>query len=96
VHPSEENDVHELYLMTDDVEALIASMQARGIEAAPVSQQRWGLLTQVTLPGGGELGIYEPRHARPRVPTARAAPRKKPIARKRASPARKRPGRSKR
>jgi hypothetical protein len=103
VHPSDENDVHELYLMTDDVEALVASMRERGLEATPISNQGWGLLTQVTLPGGGKLGIYQPRHARPLVRAARRAARKAATARKsraakkkatagrRTSPARKRP-----
>jgi hypothetical protein len=95
VHPSDENDVHELYLMTDDVEALVASMRVRGIEAAPISDRGWGLLTQVPLPGGGKLGIYEPRHARPPVARASGAPKRKSPARKRASSARKRPMKSK-
>jgi len=63
VHPGE--DSHELYLMTDDVAALVASMEARGIACDAVSQQPWGLLTSVALPGGSKLGIYQPRHARP-------------------------------
>lgn len=65
VHPGEENDVHELYLMCDDVEAFIAAMKARNVDCGPVQNQGWGLLTQVTLPGGGKLGVYQPRHARP-------------------------------
>jgi hypothetical protein len=65
VHPSDENGVHELYLMTDDVEALVAAMQARGVATEPISNQGWGMLTQLTLPGGGRLGVYQPRHARP-------------------------------
>jgi hypothetical protein len=67
VHPSDENDVHELYLLTDDVEALVASLRARGVEASSVADRGWGLLTQLTLPGGGKLGVYEPRHARPQA-----------------------------
>lgn len=96
VHPSDENDVHEFYLMTDDVEALVASMRARGVEASPISQQGWGMLTEVTLPGGGKLGVYQPRHASPpaHVPggqrKARAPARKKP-ARKKPSASKKRP-----
>jgi hypothetical protein len=66
VHPSEKNDVHEFYLMCDDVEALITDMRKRGVECGPVHNEGWGLLTQVTLPGGGKLGIYQPRHARPK------------------------------
>jgi len=66
VHPSEENDVHEFYLMCDDVERFVATMKERDISCAPVQNQGWGLLTQVTLPGGGKLGVYQPRHARPK------------------------------
>jgi len=66
VHPSGENDVHELYLMCDDIEAFIADMKKRGLACGPVQGQPWGLLTEVTLPGGGKLGVYQPRHARPK------------------------------
>ena len=65
VHPGEENDEHEFYLMCDDVEAFVADMKKRRIECGPVQNQGWGMLTQVTLPGGGKLGVYQPRHARP-------------------------------
>ncbi len=67
VHPSDENDVHEFYLMSDDIETLIAAMQKRGIPCGPAQNLGWGLLTRVTLPGGGKLGIYQPRHARPKA-----------------------------
>jgi hypothetical protein len=67
VHPSDENDVHEFYLMCDDVEGFIADMAAKEIACSPVQNQGWGMLTQVTLPGGGKLGVYQPRHARPEV-----------------------------
>jgi hypothetical protein len=66
VHPSDKNDVHEFYLMSDDVEALVAEMKQRNIACAPVQNQGWGLVTRLTLPGGGKLGIYQPRHARPK------------------------------
>lgn len=66
VHPGEKNDVHEFYLMCDDVAALVADMKKRNVACSPVEQQPWGLLTQVTLPGGGKLGIYQPRHERPK------------------------------
>jgi hypothetical protein len=65
VHPSDKNSVHELYLMCDDIEALIADMRARNVACEPVQNQVWGLLTHLTLPGGGRLGIYQPRHPRP-------------------------------
>lgn len=65
VHPGEKNDVHELYLMCDDVGRFVARLEKRGVTCGPVLDRGWGLLTQVALPGGGKLGVYQPRHARP-------------------------------
>ena len=67
VHPSSKNDVHELYLMCDDIEAFVEEMKTHNIVCSPVQNQGWGLLAQMTLPGGGKLGIYQPRHARPKA-----------------------------
>ena len=70
VHPADEGGRAELYLMCDDVAATVTALRAKGFEAArPVSDQGWGLLTAITLPGGVELGLYQPRH-----PTALPAP----------------------
>jgi hypothetical protein len=65
IHPSDKNDRHELYLMTDDIAGFVAEMKKRDIACAPVTSQGWGMLTHITLPGGGKLGVYAPRHARP-------------------------------
>jgi hypothetical protein len=65
VHPAAENGRHELYLMCDDIEALIIEMRARSLKCGPVEEQPWGSLTHLTLPGGGALGIYQPKHASP-------------------------------
>ena len=65
VHPSDENDLHEFYLMTDNLDAEMKALKKSGVPCEPPSQQGWGLLTRITLPGGGKLGLYEPRHARP-------------------------------
>ena len=65
VHPSADNNVNELYLMTDDVDAVVATMQAKGVSTELIATQPWGRLTYVALPGGGKLGIYQPRHVRP-------------------------------
>jgi len=85
IHPGDENDRHELYLMTDDVEALVASLKGQGIAASPLADRGWGVLTQVTLPGGGTLGVYQPRHrspprraAKPKRAGATRLPRKRP------------------
>ena len=65
VHPSEKNNVHELYFMCDDIEAFVGAMTARGIVCSAIQNQGWGVLTQLTLPGGGAIGVYQPRHVRP-------------------------------
>jgi catechol 2,3-dioxygenase-like lactoylglutathione lyase family enzyme len=63
VHPAEGPTRHELYLMCDDIEATLADFKAKGVEVTgPVSDEGWGLITSVRLPGGAELGVYEPRH----------------------------------
>src|SRR6185369_7708567 len=74
VHPSDGNGNHELFLMCDDVETFIARMKDHGIACGPVQNQRWGMLTEVMLPGGGKLGVYQPRHARPE-PMVAATPK---------------------
>ena len=65
MHPGEANDRHELYLICDDIRAFMGEMQSRGILCSPIEEQSWGLLTRVRLPGGGTVGVYEPRHERP-------------------------------
>lgn len=52
----------EPYLMCDDVIATVAYLKAKGVTCGPVSDEGWGLLTSIRLPGGGDLGLYEPRH----------------------------------
>jgi hypothetical protein len=71
VHASDKNDVHEFYLMCDDVKAFISEMERHRIVCDPVQDQGWGLVTRLTLPGGGKLGVYEPRYARPKPTTAK-------------------------
>ena len=64
-HPAEANR-HELYLMCDDLKAEIEALHAKGVECAEVVDARWGSITKIRLPGGGEVGLYEPRHPRPK------------------------------
>jgi hypothetical protein len=65
VHPSDENDLHEFYLMTDDLDLQISTMKKAGVKCDSVSQQSWGRSTRIQLPGGGTLGLYQPRYKRP-------------------------------
>ncbi len=61
VHPAEAPSA-EMYLMCDDLEAQMASLVARGVACSPVQEARWGSITTISLPGGGEIGLYQPRH----------------------------------
>jgi predicted enzyme related to lactoylglutathione lyase len=65
VHPADENGRHELYLMCDDLDAEMTRLAAAGVACAAPVMQAWGRLTHLTLPGGGKIGLYQPRHARP-------------------------------
>ena len=49
--------------MCDDVRALIEDRRAAKVACSPIHEERWGSITHVTLPGGGKLGINEPKHA---------------------------------
>jgi catechol 2,3-dioxygenase-like lactoylglutathione lyase family enzyme len=62
VHPTDAAGSHELYLMCDDVTATVTQLADKGVTCGQVSDEGWGLLTRVELPGGGTLGLYEPRH----------------------------------
>lgn len=71
IHPASKNNLHELYLMCTDVKAFAAAMKKEGIRCSPIQTLSWGKRTQVRLPGGGKLGIYQPLHAQPPGPRTR-------------------------
>ena len=63
IHPGEGGAHHELYLLCDDVEATLRELTGKGVEVVQsISDQGWGLLATIRIPGGVEVGIYEPRH----------------------------------
>lgn len=62
VHPAEENDRPELYLMCDDLRAEIAVLAEKGVQCTEAQEARWGSIVKVRLPGGGEVGLYQPKH----------------------------------
>lgn len=72
-HPAEQNGAHEIFLMCDDLAKEIKSLQARGVACSAVHEERWGSITRVTLPGGGKLGLYKPRHNSPIEDDAKSA-----------------------
>jgi hypothetical protein len=95
VHPAEKNGAHEVYLMCRDLGTFMEEMRQHGIECAPPHVMSWGLLTHLSLPGGGKLGVYEPRHARPKAMAAGGSRRSKKKSKARAKTQRGRPARGK-
>jgi len=63
-HPTEEGvkPHHELYLMCDDLKATMNELKSKGVQCAAITEARWGSITSIHLPGGGELGLYQPNH----------------------------------
>jgi len=64
-HDSEKNDRHELYLMCDDLAATLKELESKNVKVSDVSEQRWGKLATFALPGGGKIGVYQPKHPSP-------------------------------
>ena len=64
-HDAESNDKHELYFMCDDLAATLRDLKKKKVPVSAVTEQRWGSLASLTLPGGGKVGIYQPKHPRP-------------------------------
>ena len=93
VHPSGGETGHELYLMCDDVHGFVRELAAKGFACGEVQEERWGSLTHLTLPGGGKLGVYQPRHPSPLTKRRTSAAKKvakRPKAKAKKSAAKKR------
>ena len=63
-HPTEKNNKHELYFMCADLKATKKSLQEKNVKCGDTKEERWGSLTEITLPGGGHIGLYQPKHPR--------------------------------
>jgi catechol 2,3-dioxygenase-like lactoylglutathione lyase family enzyme len=61
-HPAEDNNRHELYFLCEDLESEITALAGKGVACSAVQQARWGSITKILLPGGGEVGLYQPKH----------------------------------
>ena len=63
-HPTEEGEKphHELYLMCDDLKATMNELAGKGVKFGAITEARWGSVTSIQLPDGGQLGLYQPRH----------------------------------
>lgn len=101
IHGSDRNDGHQLYLMCDDIAAFTGEMTRHHVAFSTPVRQSWGTATEITLPGGGKLGVYQPRHERPEPVGLKPAAqektdrRAKKTAKSAAKKAAKRPGKKK-
>jgi catechol 2,3-dioxygenase-like lactoylglutathione lyase family enzyme len=65
-HPTDGDAHHELYLMCDDVHSAVEELSRKGVAfTREISDEGFGLMTALRLPGGSELALYEPRHPSP-------------------------------
>jgi catechol 2,3-dioxygenase-like lactoylglutathione lyase family enzyme len=71
VHPSDVGGSEELYFMCDDLSAEMKTLQGKGVPCSEVEEARWGSITRISLPGGGSVGLYQPKHPSPLAPPAR-------------------------
>ena len=61
-HPAEENNVHELYFMCDNLKSEMESLAKKNVSCSEIHEERWGSVTKISLPGGGKIGLYQPKH----------------------------------
>ena len=62
VHPDQEDDRHELYLMCDDLQAEMSALKTKGVAFSDLQEARWGSIAKIRFPGGGQIGLYQPKH----------------------------------
>jgi catechol 2,3-dioxygenase-like lactoylglutathione lyase family enzyme len=61
-HPSEKR-FHGISFYCDDIEKTVADLRDRGVTfKAPVKDQGYGLVTTFSIPGGGEVELYQPKY----------------------------------
>jgi catechol 2,3-dioxygenase-like lactoylglutathione lyase family enzyme len=61
-HPGEKNGVHELYLMCDNLKSEMAALAKKNVKCSAIQEERWGSITKMRLPGGGDVHLYQPKH----------------------------------
>ena len=61
-HPHDQNNVHEMYFTCDNLMTQMAVLQKKGVQFGEIAPEQWGTRTTIQLPGGGKIGLYEPKH----------------------------------
>jgi catechol 2,3-dioxygenase-like lactoylglutathione lyase family enzyme len=62
IHPAEDTVHSELYFICDDLAAEVRTLEGKGVVCSEVEEAGWGSVTRIRLPGGGEVGLYQPNH----------------------------------
>jgi len=52
-----------LYLMCDDLDTFMATLQGKQVIWTEIQETNWGIVTTIPLPSGGSIGLYQPKHA---------------------------------
>ena len=65
VHPGDDENEHTLYLTCDNIVSTVKHLKSMKVKCGPQRTMDWGKLVMITLPSGGKLGIYEPKHSQP-------------------------------
>ena len=66
VHPGNKNNIHQLYLTCANINIFVSEMKSKDIKCSEISNETWGQISSLTLPGGGTIGVYQPAHERPK------------------------------
>lgn len=69
IHPVDQDGSDELFLMCDNLRTEMDALTDKGIQCSDVQEARWGSVTKVLLPGGGTIGLYQPKHPTAFTPT---------------------------
>ena len=61
-HPHDKNNQHEMFFVCDNLKTQMAALKKKGVRFDEIGEERWGTRTTISLPGGGVIGLYEPKH----------------------------------
>ena len=61
-HPHDRDNQHEMFFVCDDLKTEMAALRKKGVHFSESTEERWGIRTTMSLPGGGAIGLYEPKH----------------------------------
>ena len=61
-HPHDNNNQHEMFFVCDNLKTQMAALEKKGVHFGEIGQERWGIRTTISLPGGGKIGLYQPTH----------------------------------